>query len=181
MDPFIGMIVQFGGNFAPRGWALCDGQLLPISDNTNDNSALFSILGTAYGGDGRTTFGLPDLRGRAAKHAGNGPGLSNYSLGQKGGRESVMLTQNELPSHTHACQVNADNGLGNKSSPNNKVWAADDTAERIYSNNPTTDAVMRSDAVVAEPTGNSQPFEIMGPYQCVNFIIALQGIYPSRN
>lgn len=177
MDPFIGMIIMFGGNFAPRGWAFCDGQLIAI----NDNSALFSILGTTYGGDGRTTFALPDLRGRAPKHAGNGPGLSNYRLGEKGGSEDVTLTVNELPSHTHACQVNARNSPGNKANPNNKVWAADDTAENTYSNLAGTDAIMRSDAVVAANTGNSQAFGVVGPYQCVNFIIALEGIFPSRS
>ena len=96
MDPFIGLIVMFGGNFAPRGWALCDGQLLSISSN----SALFSILGTTYGGDGRTTFGLPDLRGRVPMHPGTGPGLSPRTLGQKSGTETVQLTTAQLPPHT---------------------------------------------------------------------------------
>ena len=97
MEPFIGQIVQFGGNFAPRGWALCDGQLLAISQN----AALFSILGTTYGGDGRTTFGLPELRGRLALHPGNGPGLSNYQLGQRSGQEDVSLNVNQIPAHSH--------------------------------------------------------------------------------
>jgi len=177
MDPFIGMIIMFGGNFAPRGWALCDGQLLDISQH----SALFSILGTTYGGDGRTTFGLPDLRGRLPMHPGNGPGLSSHRLGEKSGRENVTLTERELPSHTHACQVNARNSPGNKANPNNKVWAADDTAENTYSNLAGSDAIMRSDAVVAANTGGGQPFPIFNPYQCVNFIIALEGIFPSRS
>ena len=98
MEPFIGMIVQFGGNFAPRGWALCDGQLMSIAQN----SALFSILGTTYGGDGRTTFALPDLRSRVPIHPGQGPGLSRYVLGQAGGVESVTLTVNNMPSHNHS-------------------------------------------------------------------------------
>ena len=102
-DPFLAEIVMFGGNFAPRGWAFCDGQLLAISSNT----ALFSLLGTTYGGDGRTTFGLPELRGRFAMHPGNGPGLSSRKLGQKGGSERVTLAITNLPSHTHQLRCNS--------------------------------------------------------------------------
>src|SRR6185295_12464655 len=110
-EPFIGMIVMFAGNFAPRNWAFCNGQLLSIAQNT----ALFSILGTTYGGDGRTTFALPDLRGRVPIHPGQGPGTSNYSLGQQGGVENVTVTQNQLPAHSHG--VNAVAQGGNQASP----------------------------------------------------------------
>jgi microcystin-dependent protein len=167
MEPFIGTIIQFGGNFAPRGWAFCDGQLLPISQN----SALFSILGTTYGGDGQTTFALPDLRGRVAIHPGTGPGLRPYTLGEKGGQESVTLTVNNMPSHNHSfsgisgdakAETPAGNILGNAT---------------IYSGG-TPNAPLN--AAVIGNAGGSQPFSVQQPYQCVNFIIALTGIYPSR-
>lgn len=169
MEPFIGMIVMFGGNFAPRSWALCDGQLLAISSN----SALFSILGTTYGGDGRTTFGLPDLRGRAAIHPGNGPGLSSYRLGEKGGREQVTLTANELPSHTHGLT-----GLDAEASTGNPTGAQPATArDDIYAT--SGNGVALGGATAA--TGGNRSFEIIPPFQCVNYIIALQGTYPSRS
>jgi microcystin-dependent protein len=111
MEPFIGQIMMFGGSFAPRGWAFCEGQLLPISQN----AALFSILGTTYGGDGRSTFALPDLRGRVAIHPGSGPGLSNYRLGEKGGVESVALNVNQIPAHSHG--ISASNGTADSADP----------------------------------------------------------------
>ncbi|MGC4087610.1 MAG: tail fiber protein [Polyangiaceae bacterium] len=119
MEPFIGMIIVFAGNFAPRGWALCNGQLLPIAQNT----ALFSILGTTYGGDGRTTFALPDLRGRVPVHPGQGPGLSNYSLGQVSGTETVTLTTQNLPAHTHTFAPSCATTIPNAESPANNVPA----------------------------------------------------------
>jgi len=119
MDPFIAEIVMFGANFNPRGWAFCNGQLLPIASNT----ALFSLVGTIYGGDGRTTFALPDLRGRAPIHAGHGPGLSNYQLGQKGGVERVTLLTSEIPAHNHTGTLMAGTGKGN--SPVNNGYVAD--------------------------------------------------------
>ena len=170
MDPFIGEIIMFGGNFAPRGWALCEGQLLPISQN----QALFSILGTTYGGDGRTTFALPDLRGRVAMHPGNGPGLSSYRLGHKGGSESVILTSMNLPSHNHPIQASSKAANANEAAGN--VMANAVGIPGLY-NSKAPDANMK-------PTGNTggnQPFDIRQPYQCVNYIIALQGVYPSRN
>ena len=118
-DPFIGEISLFASNFAPRGWALCDGQLLPISTNT----ALFALLGTTYGGDGRTTFGLPDLRGRLPVHAGTGPGLTQRRLGERSGVEQVTLSTTELPSHGHA--VRGNSGVANRQSPVNAVWASE--------------------------------------------------------
>ncbi len=171
MEPFIGEISMFAGNFAPRGWALCDGQLLSISQN----SALFSILGTTYGGDGRTSFGLPDLRGRVPIHAGTGPGLSNYRLGQKGGSETVTLTTSQMPSHNHT--ISASGKSPNSSSPNNSVMATLGPIPGIYSSEVGKKAQMK-------PTGNTggnQGVDIRQPYATINYIIALQGVYPSRN
>ena len=169
-DPFIGEVIMFAGNFAPRGWALCDGQLLSISQNT----ALFSLLGTTYGGDGRTTFGLPDLRGRVAIHPGNGPGLSNYKLGQKGGVESATMTIQNMPSHNHT--IGAYGQAPNTNDPNGAVMANLGPIPAIYSN--------KLGKVQMNPTGHTggeQPFDIRQPYVTVNYIIALQGTYPSRN
>jgi len=168
-DPFIGEIIMFGGNFAPRGWAFCDGQLLAISSH----SALFSILGTTYGGDGRTTFGLPDMRGRVPIHPGNGPGLSDYRLGQKGGRELVTLSVANLPSHSH--DLKGENTEANAINPTSAVLANGET----YKANGTPNAIMKAGSI--GNTGGSQPFDIRQPYLCVNFIIALVGVYPSRN
>lgn len=172
-DPFIGQITLFAGNFAPRGWAFCDGQLLPISQNT----ALFSILGTTYGGDGRTTFALPDLRGRVPLHPGQGPGLSNRQLGEAGGTENVTLLVNQMPNHTHAAQ--ADAGTATQQNPTNHVLASEAAGvTATYSSNPPN-TTMNPQAIGA--TGGSQPHNNMPPFLGVNFIIALQGIFPSRN
>ena len=165
-EPFLGQITMFAGNFAPRSWAFCDGQLLAISSN----SALFSILGTTYGGDGRTTFGLPDLRGRAPMHPGNGPGLSSRRLGEKSGSETNTLTVNQLPSHGHNLASTAE---ADSTSPVGNLLAASD--DRNY----VSDAGSAMGA--AGNTGGGQAVNNMQPYQTVNFIIALQGIYPSRN
>ena len=170
IEPFIGEISMFAGNFAPRGWALCEGQLLPISQY----SALFSILGTTYGGDGRTTFALPDLRGRVPMHPGNGPGLSNYRLGQKGGAESATITILNLPAHNHPIQASTAAANANEATGN--VMGNAIGMPGLYSSN-APDSQMK-------PTGNkggSQPFDIRQPYQCVNYIIALQGVFPSRS
>ena len=172
MEPFIGMIVQFGGNFAPRGWALCDGQLLAISSN----SALFSILGTTYGGDGVSTFGLPDLRGRVAVHAGTGPGLSPRRLGQKSGTETQTLTVNQMPSHNHLIQVNK--AVATTGDPVGNVLGHTGAATLIYEGGTPTQTM--NPASISN-TGASQPVSTVQPFQCVNFIIALQGTYPSRN
>lgn len=170
-EPFIGQIVMFGGNFAPRGWAFCNGQLLAISSN----QALFSILGTTYGGDGRTTFALPDLRGRFPMHEGQGPGLSNRQLGQKSGTETVALNVNEMPGHSHALKCNT--ARGNADNPQNAV-PADADRDRIYSTSgPNAD--MSSQAIAN--IGGGQPHNNMPPFQVVNFIIALVGVFPSRN
>ena len=168
MEPFIGMIVQFGGNFAPRGWALCDGQLLPITSH----SSLFSILGTTYGGDGRSTFGLPDLRGRVAMHAGTGAGLSPRSLGTKSGHEHVTLTTEQMPNHNH--RVLAVNGVANTDDPTGNSFAHG----AVYNNKSPTQQL--KDTTISH-TGGGQAFDVVQPFQVVNFIIALTGSYPSRN
>ena len=179
-DPFIGQINMFGGNFAPRGWALCDGQLLAISANT----ALFSILGTTYGGDGRTTFGLPDLRGRAALHAGQGPGLTNRPLGSKGGAETVTLNTQQMPSHNHDMLAVNTNATTNEPVGNilGRGGSTDLTepVEEVYVPKPAgTTSTLDSTAITN--TGGAQAHPNVQPFQTVNYIIALVGIFPSRN
>lgn len=174
MEPFIGMIVGFGGNFAPRGWALCDGQLLPIAQN----SALFSILGTTYGGDGRTTFGLPDLRGRAVVHAGNGPGLSPVSLGQKAGAETATLTVSNLPAHNHTATLHGETATPTASNPNNKMLALAEIYADVIA---TEDRTFAPPSIQVQNTGGGQSFGIRSPFQAINVIIALQGVFPSRS
>lgn len=171
-EGFIGEIRMFAGNFAPRSWALCDGQLLPIAQN----QALFSILGTTYGGDGRTTFALPDLRGRVAIHPGNGPGLSNYVQGSKGGTETNTLTIAQMPSHSHA--VNAVAEDGNQSVPSGNLPAGTKVLDKEYS-----DAAPNANmgAGMIGNSGGGQPVNNVQPYGTVNYIICLQGIFPSRN
>ncbi len=165
-EPLIGQITLFAGNFAPRGWAFCDGQLLQISQNT----ALFSILGTAFGGDGRTTFALPDLRGRSPIHPGTGPGLPTYRLGQKGG--SFGITQS--PAHTHSFAMPASNQPADQDSPQNNVPASLET-DAYHT---TADTTMG-----AGTTGSAGPsnVNIMNPYLAIYHIIALVGLFPSRN
>ena len=170
-DPFIGEIMLFGGNFAPRGWAFCDGQLLAI----NSNSALFSLLGTIYGGDGRTTFALPDLRGRAPLHQGNGPGLGNRNIGQRGGAEQVTLNVTQIPSHTHALEGSSNEATTN--APGGGAVMAD-TNTALYSAGAPGSAL--SGLAVAS-NGGSQSHPNMMPYLAVNYCIALVGVFPSRN
>lgn len=169
-EPFVGEIRMFAGNFAPRSWAFCDGQLLAVSQN----DALFSLLGTVYGGDGRTTFGLPDMRGRLSVHAGQGPGLSLRRLGAKAGQENVTLTTNEIPLHRHAYQGSTD--AGNSNTPAGNVLAGR-ASDATYIETPASTSM--SSSAVAN-TGGSQSHTNMMPYLCVNYIIALFGIYPSR-
>ena len=171
-EPFLGQIKMFGGNFAPRGWALCDGQLLPISQN----QSLYSILGTTYGGDGRTSFALPDLRGRVSIHQGDGPGLSSYSLGNRSGVEHVTLTDNEIPAHNHKVEANPD--PGNSPSPVNAIPGAEAAAVDLWSTN-ATNGDMKASTI--QNTGGGQQHENRQPYLVVNFIIALQGLFPSRS
>lgn len=169
-EPYIGQIMAFGGTFAPQGWALCDGSLLPISQY----DALFSLIGTTYGGDGQTTFALPDLRGRAALHQGQGPGLGSYILGQSGGAEAVTLTVSQLPPHGHP--VLGHSGAGDNAHPAGAVWAASST--NLYTAGAAANAAMEATSIA--PSGGSQPHDNMLPFLTLNFCIALEGIYPSQ-
>jgi microcystin-dependent protein len=172
--PFLGEIRMFGGNFAPVNWAMCAGQLMAIDQNT----ALFAVLGTIYGGDGVTTFALPDLQGRTPLHWGTGLGLSNYQIGQKAGVENTSLLVNNMPSHTHT--VKCDGTQGGQPGPTNNVLGTVNAtaAEKIYSNAAAT-ATMNP--AMIGPAGQNIPFGIQQPYLCITFIIALQGIFPSQN
>ena len=169
-EPFLGEIRLVPYNFAPRGWARCDGQLLSIAQNT----ALFSLLGTTYGGNGQTTFALPDLRGRAALHNGQGPGLSNYAEGQVGGEEYHTLTQPEMPAHNHTVQAAM---TGNSNTPLNSVLA--NVRKNKYAADPDNNTPM--DPNMISPTGGSQAHNNLQPYLVLEYIIALEGIFPSRN
>ncbi len=165
-EPFLGSILLFAGNFAPQGWAFCNGQILPITQNT----ALFSLLGTTYGGNGTSTFALPDLRGRVPIHFGQGPGLSSYVEGQVGGAENVTLIATQMPQHQHLQP--ATNGDEGTNRPNGAVPARGG----VYA--------ASSDGSALAPTsaaGGNQAHENLQPYLALNFIIALQGIFPSRN
>jgi microcystin-dependent protein len=162
---------MFAGNFAPRGWSFCDGQLLAVSQN----DALFSLLGTIYGGDGRTTFGLPDLRGRLPIHAGDGPGLSPRRLGAKAGAEDVTLTVNQLPSHSH--RLKAVSSAATTSNPSSTVTLAQSAGYDLYV--PDSGRTNMANSSITSIGGSRSHTNLM-PYLCVHFIIALFGIYPSR-
>ncbi len=166
MEPTLGEIRLFAGNFAPRGWALCQGQLLAISSNDE----LFSLLGTIYGGDGRTTFGLPDFRGRVPVHQGTGPGLSPYRIGSKGGVEQVTLNVNEIPSHNHLPQANTT--VGGSPNPTNGFFGASN--EDIFA---STSDVNMGDTL---PNGGNLPHPNHMPFLAMNYIICIAGLYPSR-
>jgi microcystin-dependent protein len=167
-DQYLGEISPVAFAFAPRGWALCNGQLLAISQN----SALFSVLGTTYGGNGTTTFALPDLRGRVGVHSS-----ATYPLGSTGGVEGVALNVNQIPAHSHApvCSTKA----GSSGEPAGQVWAGSTTGETLYQTGSNPNGSMATGLIT--PSGNSQPHTNLQPFLVVNFIIALQGIYPSRN
>ena len=174
-DPFLGTIQAFGFNYAPKGWALCDGQLLSISEN----QALFALLGNFYGGDGRTTFGLPDLRGRVAIGQGRGPGLTNRVIGQLGGAEAARLSVNQMPTHNHVATVKGTPNVGDRQDPTGSAWAAA-ARETIYKvEAPSVD--MHAGNVVIANSGGSQGFQIMQPFQVINYSCALEGIFPPRN
>lgn len=174
-DPYLGEIRIFAGNFAPRAWAYCNGTLLSVSQN----SALFSLLGTVYGGDGRTTFGLPDLRGRLPIHQGRGPGLSPRIMGGRSGNEGVSLNINQIPSHTHALQGTLD--TADSSSPANDVLASQTDGDLPYTPKPSDLSLIQSmNSQTVALTGGSQAHSNMMPYQCLSFIISLFGVYPSR-
>lgn len=168
-EAYIGEIRMFGGNFAPVGWSFCDGSLLAIAQY----DALFALIGTTYGGDGQNTFALPDLRGRVPVHQGQGAGLSNYTIGQNGGSETVTLITNQLPSHAHSAQ--AQSGQGGQASPSGGVWASSNLSQ--FSNNPANSAMSPQAMTLS---GGSQPHENMLPFECISFIICLEGIFPSQ-
>ena len=172
-EPFVAEIRIFAGNFAPRGWAFCNGQLLPISQNT----ALFSLIGTTYGGDGRSTTALPNLKGRAPMHPGRGPGLTSRRLGQRGGVEMVTLSEAQMPSHTHS--LRAANTPATVNAPNNTTALARSANGFAYKQNVAANATLNTDALLS--SGGSQPHNNMSPFLVMNFIIALVGLYPSRS
>jgi len=169
---FIGEMMVTGANFCPRGWLHANGQILSIAQNT----ALFSLLGTTYGGNGQTTFALPDLRSRAPIHEGQGPGLSPYALGQVGGVENTTLTSNNLPTHTH--NVQATNVLGDKGGPGDKILAAKNTDPKPYFEG-TPNRLMAPNMITV--VGGNQPVAILRPSLAMTICIATEGIYPSRN
>lgn len=171
-QPFIGEIKLFAGNFQIQGHAYCQGQLLPISQN----DALFALIGTTYGGDGITTFALPDLRGRIPINQGTGQGLSSRTIGESSGTETVTLIPGQLPAHTHAMNCNAGNG--NSSNPVNNFWAAQ-PALLQYAPASTASSALKGNATTN--SGNSQPHTNLQPYLTINYLIALEGIFPSRN
>lgn len=163
--PFVAEINLFPYNFCPRGWAWCDGQILPISQNT----ALFSLLGTTYGGDGRSTFALPNLNGRVAMHPGQGPGLSRRDLGEQGGVEAVTLLQSEIPAHAHTVQ--ASPSAATSANPATAVPGTTEAA--LYHSTGSTDGTL-------QPAGGGQPHNNMQPYLTLYYAIALQGVFPPR-
>lgn len=167
-DPFVAEIRIFPFNFAPRGWAWCDGQLMPLSQNT----ALFSLLGTTYGGDGKSNFALPDLQGRAPMHPGQGPGLSLHDLGETGGSETVTLLESEIPAHSHTLSASTEAGATNL-----PAGAFTGTGSAIYA--PAANLVNTSPSALA-PAGGDQPHNNMMPYLTFYFNIALQGVFPPR-
>jgi microcystin-dependent protein len=171
-DPFVAEIRIFPFNFAPKGWAWCDGQILPLSQNT----ALFSLLGTTYGGDGKSNFALPNLQGSAPMHQGQGPGLSLYDLGETGGSETVTLLESEMPAHTHA--LTAQTTAASKSTPAANSLARVSGATPYLP--PTGAALVAMAPQAVAPAGGDQPHNNMQPYLTLYFCIALQGVYPPR-
>lgn len=173
-DPFVAEVRIFPFNFAPRGWAFCNGQLLPISQNT----ALFSLLGTTYGGDGKVTFALPDLQGRAPMHPGQGPGLSQRLLGESDGSQTVTLQETQIPSHPHQFGGAVDAG-GDTQTATNTIWAQVPGRAAVFLYSTPATGAMNPNAMPT--TGGSQPHNNLQPYLTLNFCIALQGIYPPRS
>jgi microcystin-dependent protein len=185
-SPFLGMIIIVPYNFAPVGWAFCSGQLLPIAQN----QALFSLLGTTYGGNGTSTFALPNLQSRVPVHAGQGPGLSPYVIGQFGGAETVTLTISELPVHTPVIALNnlvahVKNAAGNSQTPVGNVPAIEAAGVTATYSSAAPDATMAAGAITgtatASPIGSGAPVPVLPPYLTFNYCIALQGIFPSRS
>jgi microcystin-dependent protein len=175
-EPFLAEIVLFAGNFAPRGWAFCQGQILAIAQNT----ALFSLLGTTYGGNGQTTFALPDLRGRVPVGTGQGPGLPSVTLGEVSGEPNHTLIITEMPAHNHAAQAAGNSNPGDNASPNGNTWATSTARDNLYVN-AAPNGPMAPNTVTIGIAGGSQPHNNMQPYLGLNYIIAMEGIFPSRN
>ncbi|HYQ86708.1 MAG TPA: tail fiber protein [Bacteroidota bacterium] len=173
-NPFVAEIRIFPFNFAPKGWAFCDGQLMPISQNT----ALFSLLGTTYGGDGRSTFALPDLQGCAPLHFGQGPGLSLRDLGERAGSDTVTLLQTEIPAHTHG--VSGRNSVGQDVSPQGDVWATPGAARGLNMYNQSAGGAPQMSPAAFSTAGSSLPHNNLPPYLTLNFCISLQGVFPPR-
>jgi len=173
MDPFVAEIRIFPFNFAPKGWAFCDGQILPLSQNT----ALFSLLGTTYGGDGKSNFALPDMQGNAPMHPGQGPGLSLHDLGETGGSDTVSLLESEIPSHNHTLM--ASGTASSKPSPVGNAFARIQSGATPYVAPAGAPLASFSDDALA-PAGGDQPHNNMQPYLTLTFCIALQGVYPPR-
>lgn len=172
-DPFVAEIRIFPFNFPPKGWAFCNGQLLPISQNT----ALFSLLGTTYGGDGKSTFALPDLQGNAPLHPGQGQGLSLYDLGEIGGSETVTLLVSEIPFHTHTLRATVENGTQGSITPD--ITLATSVGGQLYQND-TSSNLQPMNPQALTPAGGSLPHNNMMPYLTLNMCIALQGVFPAR-
>ena len=178
MEGVIGYTTLFAGNFAPKNWAFCYGQILSIQSNT----ALFSILGTTYGGNGQTTFGLPDLRGRMVVGAGQGPGLSPYNLGDVSGSESHSLLFNEMPAHVHpVAGTFVPQAATTASQPEPTAGVAANTTDSFYSQTNDSQMAPFNATIALGPVGNSIPFNLVQPYISINYIICMQGVYPARN
>jgi microcystin-dependent protein len=172
-SPYVGEIRMFGGNFAPAGWKTCDGQLLPISDY----DTLFNLIGTTYGGDGQSTFALPNLAARAPLHMGSN-GISTYTIGENGGVSSVTLTTNQIPSHNHLLTATSS---GQQQAPSGSTWPADATPTNAHVYGPVGTGSTQLAAGTIGTAGGSQPHDNMQPYLAITFIISLFGIYPSPN
>jgi len=183
IEPYLGNITVFAGNFAPRSWMFCQGQLLAIAQY----DALFALIGTTYGGDGQTTFALPDFRSRTAVHAGQGAGLSNYTIGEMGGSENVTLLSNQLPAHTHQLisfsvkqSASANTASGNNNPQN--AYPASGTGSTVYTNSGDGTTMATYSSMGTTPiAGGNQPVPTVQPYLAMNYIIAVEGIFPSRN
>jgi microcystin-dependent protein len=175
-EPFLAEIIMFAGNFAPRGWAFCQGQILSIAQNT----ALFSLLGTTYGGNGQTTFALPDLRGRVPVGTGQGPGLPSINLGEVSGEPTHTLIITEMPAHNHQAQAQGNSNTGDNPGPAGNTWAVSDARANNYIN-AAPNGPMAANTVTVGIAGGSQPHNNMQPYLGMNYIIAIAGIFPSRN
>ncbi|RWW98751.1 phage tail protein [Flavobacterium cerinum] len=184
MEEFIGVIKLFAGNFAPRGWAMCNGQLLPI----NQYNAVFAILGTTYGGDGQTTFGLPNLQSRVPIGMGQGPGLSNYVQGQISGAEQIVLTVNQMPAHNHTAsvKVSSANATLDTATPGASIATPGSIVSRAFVptlgfNSATPDVQLVGTTVTNSIAGANSAVPLMQPYMAMNYIICLEGIFPTRD